>query len=47
MHRFPPRCVIHQVKRFSRLKSWAVRLAGRRLAEAATARKIVVIMLEL
>lgn len=43
-------CVIHQVKRFSRLKSWAVRLAGRRgfrKAAVATARKIAVLMLTL
>ncbi len=36
-------CVIRQVKRFSALKSWAVRLAGRRgfrKAAVATARKI-------
>ena len=42
--------VIHQVKRFSRLKSWAVRLAGRRgfrKAAVATARKIAVLMLTL
>uniref|UniRef100_UPI00147AECFB transposase n=1 Tax=Ruegeria arenilitoris TaxID=1173585 RepID=UPI00147AECFB len=43
-------CVIHQVKRFSRLKSWAVRLAGRRgfrKAAVATARKVAVLMLTL
>ncbi len=43
-------CVIHQVKRFSLLKSWAVRLAGRRgfrKAAVATARKITVLMLTL
>ncbi|MCT4576785.1 hypothetical protein [Donghicola sp.] len=42
--------VIHQVKRFSRLKSWAARLAGRRgfrKAAVATARKIAVLMLTL
>ncbi len=42
--------VIHQVKRFSRLKIWAVRLAGRRgfrKAAVATARKIAVLMLTL
>jgi transposase len=42
--------VIHQVKRFSKLKSWAVRLAGRRgfrKAAVATARKIAVLMLTL
>ena len=41
-------CVIHQVRRFSPLKSWAVRLAGRRgvrKAAVATARKIAVLML--
>jgi transposase len=41
-------CVIRQVKRFSALKSWAVRLAGRRgfrKAAVATARKIAVLML--
>ena len=40
--------VIRQVKRFSALKSWAVRLAGRRgfrRAAVATARKIAVLML--
>lgn len=43
-------CVIHQVRRFSALKSWAVRLAGRRgfrKAAVATARKIAVLMLTL
>lgn len=43
-------CVISQVKRFSELKSWAVRLAGRRgfrKAAVATARKIAVLMLTL
>jgi hypothetical protein len=43
-------CVIRQVKRFSSLKSWAVRLAGRRgfcKAAVATARKIAVLMLTL
>lgn len=43
-------CVIHQVKCFSRLKSRAVRLAGRRgfrKAAVATARKIAVLMLTL
>ena len=43
-------CVIRQVKRFSPLKSWAVRLAGRRgfrKAAVATARKIAVLMLTL
>ncbi len=43
-------CVIRQVKRFSALKSWAVRLAGRRgfrKAVVATARKIAVLMLTL
>ena len=42
--------VIHQVKRFSRLKIWGVRLAGRRgfrKAAVATARKIAVLMLTL
>lgn len=41
-------CVIHQVRWFSPLKSWAVRLAGRRgvrKAAVATARKIAVLML--
>lgn len=43
-------CVIRQVKRFSALKSWAIRLAGRRgfrKAAVATARKIAVLMLTL
>lgn len=43
-------CVIRQVKRFSALKSWAIRLAGRRglrKATVATARKIAVLMLTL
>jgi len=43
-------CLIRQVKRFSSLKSWAVRLAGRRgfrKAAVATARKIAVLMLTL
>lgn len=43
-------CVIRQVKCFSPLKSWAVRLAGRRgfrKAAVATARKIAVLMLTL
>ena len=43
-------CVIRQVKRFSALKCWAVRLAGRRgfrKAAVATARKIAVLMLTL
>lgn len=43
-------CLIRQVKRFSALKSWAVRLAGRRgykKAAVATARKIAVLMLTL
>lgn len=43
-------CVIRQVKRFSALKSWAVRLAGRggsRKAAIATARKLAVLMLTL
>ena len=43
-------CVIRQVKRFCTLKSWAVRLAGRRgfrKAAVATARKIAVLMLTL
>ena len=42
--------VIHQVKRFSRLKSWAMRLARRRgfrKAAVATARKLAVLMLTL
>lgn len=41
-------CLIRQVKRFSPLKSWAVRLAvrrGFRKAAVATARKIAVLML--
>ena len=41
-------CLIHQVKRFSALKSWAVRLAGRKgfkKAAVATARKLAVILL--
>ena len=41
-------CLIRQVKRFSPLKSWAVRLAGRKgfkKAAVATARKIAVILL--
>lgn len=41
-------CLIRQVKRFSTLKSWAVRLAGRKgfkKAAVATARKIAVILL--
>lgn len=43
-------CLIRQVKRFSPLKSWAFRLAGRRgfrKAAVATARKIAVLMLTL
>ncbi len=43
-------CLIRQVKRFSPLQSWAVRLAGRRgfrKAAVATARKIAVLMLTL
>lgn len=43
-------CLIRQVKRFSPLKSWSVRLAGRRgfrKAAVATARKIAVLMLTL
>ncbi|SEU08546.1 transposase [Paracoccus homiensis] len=43
-------CIIGQVTRFSPLKSWAVRLAGRRgfrKAAVATARKIAVLMLTL
>ncbi|MEM1268189.1 MAG: transposase [Pseudomonadota bacterium] len=43
-------CLIRQVKRFSALKSRAVRLAGRRgfkKAAVATARKIAVLMLRL
>ncbi len=42
--------VITRVKRFSALKSWAVRLAGRRgfaKAAVATARKLAVLMLTL
>jgi transposase len=42
--------LIRQVRRFSPLKSWAVRLAGRRgfkKAAVATARKIAVLMLTL
>jgi transposase len=42
--------LIHQVRRFSPLKSWAVRLAGRRgfkKAAIVTARKIAVLMLTL
>ena len=41
-------CLIRQVKRFSALKSWAVRLAGRKgfkKAAVATARKIAVVLL--
>jgi transposase len=41
-------CLIRQVKRFSPLKSWAVRLAGRKgskKAAVATARKLAVILL--
>jgi transposase len=41
-------CLIRQVKRFSALKSWAVRLAGRmgfKKAAVATARKLAVILL--
>jgi transposase len=41
-------CVIHQMRRFSPLKSWALRLSGRRgvrKAAVATARKIAVLML--
>ena len=41
-------CLIHQVKRFSALKSWAVRLVGRKgfkKAAVATARKLAVLML--
>jgi transposase len=40
--------LIHQVKRFSSLKSWAVKLAGRKgfkKAAVATARKLAVLML--
>lgn len=43
-------CLLREVKRFSPLKSWAVRLAGRRgfrKAAVATARKIAVLMLTL
>lgn len=43
-------CVIRQITRFSPLKNWAVRLAGRRgfrKAAVATARKIAVLMLTL
>lgn len=43
-------CVLRRVGRFSALKSWAVRLAGRRgarKATIATARKIAVLMLTL
>ena len=43
-----PSCLIRQVKRFSPLNSWAVRLAGRRgfrKAAVTTARKIAVLML--
>jgi len=43
-------CVIRQVKRFSPLKRWAVRLAGRRgfrKAAVAKARKIAVLILTL
>jgi transposase len=42
--------LIRNVKRFSALKSWAIRLAGRkgfRKAAIATARKIAVLMLTL
>jgi transposase len=42
--------LITRVKRFSSLRSWAVRLAGRRgfrKAAVATARKIAVVMLAL
>ena len=41
-------CLIHQVKRFSALKSWAMRLAGRvgfKKTIVATARKLAVLML--
>lgn len=41
-------CLIRQVKRFSPLKSWAVRLAGRKgfkKAAVATARKLAVILM--
>lgn len=43
-------CVLRQVTRFSALKSWAVRLAGRRgfrKGAVATSRKIAVLMLTL
>ena len=43
-------CLIRKVKRFSPLKSWAVRLTERRgfrKAAVATARKIAVLMLTL
>lgn len=43
-------CLIRRVKRFSPLKSWAVRLTGRKdfkKAAVATARKIAVLMLTL
>ena len=43
-------CILRQIGRFSALKSWAVRLAGRRgysKAAVATARKIAVLMLTL
>lgn len=43
-------CLIRQVKRFSALKSWAVRLAGRRgfqKAAVAASRKIAVLLLTL
>jgi len=43
-------CLIRQVRRFSALKSWAVRLAGRRgfkKAAVATARKLAVLLLTL
>ena len=43
-------CVLRQIGRFSALKSWAVRLVGRRgyaKAAVATARKIAVLMLTL
>lgn len=41
-------CLIWQMKRFSALKSWAIRMAGCRVfrkAAIATARKIAVLML--
>lgn len=41
-------CLIRKVKRFSPLKSWAMRLAGRRgikKATVATARRLAVILL--